>query len=172
MRDSRTPSCPSKCDKIFPSVWYVFQHKTQLLLWNEASGKEKWKHDLLLFSFVPLQRAPEWRLCILCVRMCHDYFKKLFLFSLTLQHPHLSSLSINSKDHDRNNLLFCQPFLHVRASLASVFWRLKPCCWEGPQCSPATTTNMDSLVQLSSFNTQLKTHFFLNLHLTGGLLLL
>lgn len=109
--------------------------------------------------------------CVYCALGCVMTISKSCFCSLWRYSTH-TSLSINSKDHDRNNLLFCQPFLHVRASLASVFWRLKPSCWEGPQCSPATTTNMDSLVQLSSFNTQLKTHFFLNLHLTGGLLLL
>lgn len=106
------------------------------------------------FFNVPLQRAPEWTLCILLVRRCHDCFRMPFPFCPMLQRPHLSSPSSNSEE-PLQNISKCACQFGLSAFVKT----------EGPPHYPARTTDQDSLARLPSFNTQLKAHFFSKTHI-------
>lgn len=141
--------------------------------WGFWKKKGKtWTFFFLFFIiYIPLQRAPEGRLCILSVRRCHDYFRKPFLWRYSAHTSRLrGSAARTTMETAQLTVVLSNIWTSTCQFGFSLLWRLKPCCWKGPQCSPATTTDKDSLARLPSFNTQLKTHFFLNLHLTGGLL--
>lgn len=91
MRDSRTLSCPSKCDKIFPSVWYVFQHKPnffcEMRLLERRSGNMTC-FFFLSYPFSVLQNEG----CVYCALGCVMTISKSCFCSLWRYSTHTSHL--------------------------------------------------------------------------------
>lgn len=136
-RDSRAPSCQSKCDKILPSVWYVFEHKTQLFVQGGFWKGEGGKHELFFFFFFSypfnvLQNED----CVYCalggvLTISESRFRSVWRYSAT---PLLSEHQQQGPQRKRQpSWLFSKTFWHVRASLASL------CCEDG---SPAVDKDL------------------------------
>lgn len=131
---------------------------------NPVCGFWKGEAELLLLScffFTSLFHVLQNEACVYCV-----FGGVLTLsesrFSLTLQLTHLFEISEHGPRQKRTLLTAAQQNffgLCVVKTEALLFQKSKK-------------KDLKSLAPLPSLNTQLKAHFFLNLHLTGGLLLL